>query len=146
MEAPAINAADTSWMLISAALVMLMTLGLAFFYGGMVSSKNVRSTVMPSFIALGIITLEWVVIGYSMSFAPTHGGFIGGLDYMFLNGVGMDGGPAYPNIPHLLFMAFQMMFAIITPALISGAIAERMKFSAYCMFILLWALIVYNPI
>jgi Amt family ammonium transporter len=119
---------------------------LALFYGGMVNSKNVLSSFMHSFIALGIITLQWVVIGYSLSFgSDAGGGFIGGFEYAFLNGVGLEP-QAGSTIPHILFMAFQMMFAIITPALISGAIAERMKFSAYFLFIILWATFVYDPI
>lgn len=142
----AINQADTAWLMVSCALVMLMTPGLALFYGGMVNSKNVLSSFMHSFIALGIITLQWVVIGYSLSFGSDAGaGFIGGLEYAFLNGVGLEPQEG-STIPHILFMAFQMMFAIITPALISGAIAERMKFSAYLVFIILWATLVYDPI
>ncbi len=141
---PEINAGDTAWMLVSTALVMLMTPGLALFYGGMVQGKNVLSTFMHSFFALGIVSLQWVVVGYSLAFAPSHGGFIGGFDYAFLNGVGMDG--AGRTIPHILFMMFQGMFAIITPALISGAFAERMKFSTYCVFTLLWATLVYDPL
>ena len=142
----ALNQADTAWLLVSCALVMLMTPGLALFYGGMVNSRNVLSSFMHSFIALGIITLQWVVIGYSLSFgADAGGGFIGGFEYAFLNGVGLEPQEG-STIPHILFMAFQMMFAIITPALISGAIAERMKFSAYFLFIILWATFVYDPI
>jgi len=142
----ALNQADTAWLMVSCALVMLMTPGLALFYGGMVGSKNVLSSFMHSFIALGIITLQWVVIGYSLSFgSDVGGGFIGGFEYAFLNGVGLEPQEG-STIPHILFMAFQMMFAIITPALISGAIAERMKFSAYFLFILLWATLVYDPI
>ncbi|MDH3622968.1 MAG: ammonium transporter [Myxococcales bacterium] len=142
-----INQADTAWLMVSCALVLLMTPGLALFYGGMVSEKNVLSTTMHSFIALGIITLQWVLIGYSLAFGPdAYGGLIGGLDYAFLDGVGLEPADADATIPHILFMAFQMMFAIITPALISGAIAERMKFSAYVLFILLWATLVYDPI
>jgi len=142
----AINQADTAWLMVSCALVMLMTPGLALFYGGMVNSSNVLSSFMHSFIALGIITLQWVVIGYSLAFgSDAGGGFIGGFEYAFLNGVGLEPQEG-STIPHILFMAFQMMFAIITPALISGAIAERMKFSAYFLFILLWATLVYDPI
>jgi Amt family ammonium transporter len=142
----ALNQADTAWLMVSCALVMLMTPGLALFYGGMVGSKNVLSSFMHSFIALGIITLQWVVIGYSLSFgSDMGGGFIGGFEYAFLNGVGLEPQEG-STIPHILFMAFQMMFAIITPALISGAIAERMKFSAYVVFIILWATLVYDPI
>ncbi len=146
MPAPTINNGDTAWMLVSTALVMLMTPGLALFYGGMVARKNVLSTYMHSFFALGIITLQWVTFGYSLAFAPTHGGLIGGLDHLFLNGVGLDPRDASATIPHLLFMMYQGMFAIITPALISGAFAERMKFSAYVVFTLLWATLVYDPI
>jgi Amt family ammonium transporter len=125
---------------------MLMTPGLALFYGGMVNSRNVLSSFMHSFIALGIITLQWVVIGYSLAFGPdVGGGLIGGVQHAFLNGVGLEPREG-STIPHILFMAFQMMFAIITPALISGAIAERMKFSAYFLFIILWATFVYDPI
>ncbi len=142
----ALNQADTAWLMVSCALVMLMTPGLALFYGGMVGSKNVLSSFMHSFIALGIITLQWVVIGYSLAFgSDMGGGFIGGFEFAFLNGVGLEPQEG-STIPHILFMAFQMMFAIITPALISGAIAERMKFSAYFVFILLWATLVYDPI
>jgi len=142
----ALNQADTAWLMVSCALVMLMTPGLALFYGGMVNSKNVLSSFMHSFIALGIITLQWVVIGYSLSFgSDAGGGLIGGFEYAFLNGVGLEPQEG-STIPHILFMAFQMMFAIITPALISGAIAERMKFSAYFVFIILWATLVYDPI
>jgi Amt family ammonium transporter len=142
-----INAADTAWILVSTALVLLMTPGLALFYGGMVRGKNVLSTFMHSFFAMGVITLQWVVIGYSLSFGPDiGGGLLGNLDYMFLNGVGFEPGPAASTIPHLLFMAFQMMFAIITPALISGAFAERLKFSTYAVFIVLWSTLVYDPI
>jgi Amt family ammonium transporter len=142
----ALNQADTAWLMVSCALVMLMTPGLALFYGGMVNSKNVLSSFMHSFIALGIITLQWVVIGYSLSFgSDVGGGVIGGFEYAFLNGVGLEPQEG-STIPHILFMAFQMMFAIITPALISGAIAERMKFSAYFLFIILWATLVYDPI
>ncbi len=142
----ALNQADTGWLMVSCALVMLMTPGLALFYGGMVNSRNVLSSFMHSFIALGIITLQWVVIGYSLSFgSDAGGGLIGGFEYAFLNGVGLEPREG-STIPHILFMAFQMMFAIITPALISGAIAERMKFSAYFLFIVLWATFVYDPI
>jgi Amt family ammonium transporter len=139
----AIDKGDTAWMLISTALVLLMLPGLALFYGGMVRSKNVLSSIMHSLVALGLITIQWVVLGYSLAFGPDHGGVVGGLDHLFLNGVGLE-----PNgtIPALLFMAFQGMFAIITPALISGAIAERMKFSTYCVFIVLWATLIYDPI
>ena len=144
--APAINTGDTAWMLVSTALVMLMTPGLALFYGGMVQKKNVLSTFMHCFFALGIITVQWAVLGYSLAFAPTHGGFIGGFDYIFMRGVGLTPKDASSTVPHILFMMYQGMFAIITPALIAGAFAERMKFSAYCLFTLLWATFVYDPI
>jgi Amt family ammonium transporter len=127
-------------------MVMLMTPGLALFYGGMVQGKNVLSTFMHSFFALGLITVQWAVVGYSLAFAPTHGGLIGGFDYLFLNGVGLDPKDASATVPHFLFAMYQGMFAIITPALISGAFAERMKFSAYVLFTLLWATFVYDPI
>lgn len=141
------NSGDTVFILISAALVMLMTPGLALFYGGMVRSKNVLGTIMQSFILLGVITLEWVLIGYSMSFGPDVGGIIGNLDWFALKGVGMTPSPDYATtIPHIAFMIFQCMFAIITPALITGAFAERMKFSAFLLFSLLWAILVYNPL
>ncbi|MBN1832917.1 MAG: ammonium transporter [Deltaproteobacteria bacterium] len=141
------NTGDTVFVLISAALVMLMTPGLALFYGGMVRSKNVLGTIMQSFVVLGIITLEWVLWGYSMSFGIDHGGIIGGLGWFGLKGVGMLPSPDYGStIPHLAFMIFQCMFAIITVALITGAFAERMKFSAFLIFSLLWATFVYNPL
>jgi ammonium transporter, Amt family len=141
----AINSSDTAWLLVSTAFVLLMTPALALFYGGMVRAKNVLSTFMHSFFAIGLVTIAWVTIGYSLAFAPTKGGLIGGLDHAFLNGVGLiprDGA----TVPHLLFMAFQLMFAIITPALISGAYAERIKFSSYVVFTLLWSLLVYSPL
>jgi Amt family ammonium transporter len=141
------NAGDTSFVLISAALVMLMTPGLALFYGGMVRDKNVLGTIMQSFIILGVITFEWVLWGYSMAFGPDHGGIIGGLEWFGLHGVGMAPSPTYgPTVPHLAFMVFQCMFAVITPALITGAFAERMKFTAFLLFTLLWATFVYNPL
>ncbi|MDH4127627.1 MAG: ammonium transporter [Spirochaetota bacterium] len=142
------NSSNTGWLLISSALVLLMIPGLAFFYGGMVRTKNILNTLMLSFISLGVITIQWVIIGYSLSFGSDAGSIIGKLDYFFLKGVShvtlQD--PKDIPIPQLLFMAFQGMFAIITPALISGAIAERIKFSAYVIFILLWSTIVYDPI
>jgi Amt family ammonium transporter len=139
-----LNSGDTAWLLVSTALVMLMTPGLALFYGGMVQGKNVLSTFMHSFLALGLVTIQWVLLGYTLAFGPDHGGVIGGLDHALLNGVGTDG--AGRTVPHLLFMMYQGMFAVITPALISGAFAERMKFSAYCLFTLLWTTLVYDPL
>jgi Amt family ammonium transporter len=142
-----IDSADTAWVLVSTALVMIMTPGLALFYGGMVRGKNVLSTFMHSFFALGLMTLQWVVVGYSLAFGPdVGGGMLGGLDYVLLRGVGLESAPLAASIPHLAFMAFQMMFAIITPALISGAFAERLKFSTYALFLLLWGTLVYDPI
>jgi Amt family ammonium transporter len=141
------NAGDTSFVLICAGLVMLMTPGLALFYGGMVRSKNVLGTIMQSFIILGIITVEWVLWGYTMAFGPDHGGIIGGLNWFGLKGVGLTPSADYgTTIPHLAFMVFQCMFAVITPALITGAFAERVSFSAFLLFTLLWATFVYNPL
>ena len=141
------NSGDTVFVLLSAALVMLMTPGLALFYGGMVRSKNVLGTLMQSFFILGIISIEWVLWGYTMSFGPDHGGIIGGLTMLGLNGVGMTPSPDYGStIPQLAFMIFQCMFAVITPALITGAFAERMKFGSFVLFTLLWATFVYNPL
>jgi Amt family ammonium transporter len=144
---PKVDPGDTSWMLISSALVMLMTPGLALFYGGMVRQKNVLGTIMQSFIALGVITIQWVLYGYSLSFGPDIGGVIGSLKWVGLRGVGLDPFPDYSaTIPHQAFMIFQMMFAVITPALITGAIAERFKFKTYLLFIILWATFVYDPL
>jgi Amt family ammonium transporter len=141
------NTGDTVFVLMSAALVMLMTPALALFYGGMVRNKNVLGTIMHSFVLLGIITLEWVLWGYSMSFGPDHGSVVGGLEWFGLNNIGMEPSPDYGStIPHLAFMIFQCMFAILTPALITGAFAERVKFSAFLLFALLWATFVYNPL
>ncbi len=142
-----IDAGDTAWILISAALVMLMTPGLAMFYGGMVRRKNVLGTIMHSFIAIALVSLQWILFGYSLSFGPDVKGLIGNLSWVGLNGVGMTPNADYaPTIPHLLFMAYQMMFAVITPALISGAFAERMKFSAFLIFTVVWTTIVYDPV
>ena len=146
MAASGINTGDTAWLLISTALVMLMTPGLALFYGGMVQRKNVLSTFMHCFFALGIVTVQWAVVGYSLAFGKTHGGLIGGFDYLFMNGIGLEAKDASSTVPHVLFMMYQGMFAVITPALIAGAFAERMKFSAYCMFTLLWSTLVYDPL
>jgi len=141
------NSGDTVFVLMSAAMVMLMTPGLALFYGGMVRNKNVLATLMQSFIILGLITLEWVLWGYSMAFGPDYRGLIGGLEWFALNGVGTGPSPVYGStIPHSAFMIFQCMFAVITPALITGAFAERMKFSAFLIFTLVWTTVVYNPV
>jgi Amt family ammonium transporter len=142
-----VNAADTAWLLISAALVMLMTPGVALFYGGMVRRKNILSTIMMSFVTLALVGLLWVLYGYSLSFGTDHGGFIGGLNYVFLHGVGQEPSPIYATtVPHLAFMIFQAMFAIITLALITGAVVERMKFSSLLVFSVLWLTVVYCPI
>jgi ammonium transporter, Amt family len=144
---PEINAGDTAWVLASTALVMLMTPGLAFFYGGLVRPKNVLSTIMHSFFILALISVQWVLWGYSLAFGPDIGGIIGDLSWIGLNGVGAEPNPDYAKtIPHLAFMAFQMMFAIITPALITGAFAERKRFKAFVLFSLLWATFVYDPL
>lgn len=137
------NSGDTAWMLIASALVLLMTPGLALFYGGMVRRKNVLSTFMYSYFTLGLITVQWVLIGYSLAFGTSHGGLIGGFEFALLHNVvpGIKG-----SVPHLAFMAFQLKFAIITPALITGAFVERVKFSAYVLFALLWSTFVYDPI
>ncbi|MGZ8460490.1 MAG: ammonium transporter, partial [Candidatus Deferrimicrobiaceae bacterium] len=141
------NTGDTAFLLLSAALVMLMTPGLALFYGGMVRRKNVLGTIMQSFIIIGLISLEWVLVGYSMAFGPDQGGIIGDLTWFGLRGVGLDPYPDYvATVPHQAFMVYQMMFAVITPALITGAFAERFKFSTFLLFILLWSLLVYNPV
>ena len=145
MNPPAISSADTAWVLVSSALVLLMTPGLAFFYGGMVRTKNVLSQVMLSFMAMGVLTIQWVIIGYSLSFSE-GGPFIGGFGYALLHGVANDQPwPGY-TIPHSLFMVFQMMFAIITPALISGGVSERIRFGSFVVFIVLWGTLVYDPI
>jgi Amt family ammonium transporter len=140
-----INSGDTAWMLASTALVLLMLPGLALFYGGLVRTKNVLSTFMHSFVALGLVTLQWVICGYSLAFGPDRGGIIGDLSFAFMRGVTLVPRQG-DTIPHILFFAYQMMFAIITPALISGAYAERLKFSAYILFTLLWATLVYDPL
>ncbi len=140
------NTGDTAFMLVATAMVMLMTPGLALFYGGMVRSKNVLATIMQSFICLGIVSILWVAFGYSMAFGPDVKGVIGSLAWAGLNGVGAAPGPYAPTIPHLLFAAFQLMFAVITPALITGAYAERMKFTAFLVFTILWTTLVYFPV
>ncbi|MDQ1251493.1 MAG: ammonium transporter, Amt family [Euryarchaeota archaeon] len=139
----AIVAADTAWVLISSALVLVMLPGLALFYGGLVQKKNILSTMMHSYVAMGVIAVEWVVIGYSLAFAPGNS-FIGGLDNVLLRGI--DPYSVTGTIPTYAFIAFQGMFAIITPALISGSIVGRIKFKSYIAFILLWGIIVYAPI
>jgi ammonium transporter, Amt family len=145
-ESPII-AADVSWVLASTALVMLMTPALGFFYAGLVRRKNVLATIMHSFFILCLISVQWVLFGYSLAFGPTLGGIIGGLDWVGLNGVDLEPYADYSGtIPHQLFMVFQMMFAIITPALITGAFAERKRFKAFAIFSVLWATLVYAPV
>ena len=139
------NAADTAFVLISAALVMLMTPGLALFYGGMVRTKNILGTLMHSNVLLGTITILWALLGYSLAFGGDVGGLIGNLDFVFLHGVGTAAKEGVDNIPHLAFMIFQCMFAVITPALITGAFAERIKFSGFLLFTCLWLFLVYCP-
>ena len=145
---PKIDTGDTAWVLTSTALVLLMTApGLALFYGGMVRQKNALGTLMHSFIILALISIQWVLWGYTLAFGPDRGGIIGGLDWMGLRGVGQTPNADYAaTIPHQVFMLFQMMFAVITPALITGAFAERKKFSTFIVFILAWATLVYDPL
>jgi ammonium transporter, Amt family len=145
---PEINTGDTAWVLMSTALVMLMTPGLALFYGGLVRRKNVLSTIMHSFFILGLVSVTWVLWGYTLAFGPDTGlGIIGGLDWLGLAGVTGEPSDVYATtVPHLAFMAFQMMFAIITPALISGAFAERKRFKAFILFAVAWSTFVYAPI
>ena len=141
------NSADNAFVLLSAALVMLMTPGLALFYAGMVRGKNVLGTLMQNFILLGVIGVQWALFGYSLAFGPDLGGVIGSLAWAGLSGVGLEPLKAYAEtIPHQTFMIYQAMFAIITPALITGAWAERMKFSSFLVFIILWATLVYDPV
>ncbi len=140
------SAGDNAWMLTSAALVLMMTgPGLALFYGGLVRRKNVLSTMMHSFVLMAVVSVLWARVGYSIAFGVGNS-FVGGLQYLFLHGVGADPNPDYaPTIPQGTFMVYQLMFAIITPALISGAFAERMKFSGMLLFMILWTLLVYFP-
>jgi ammonium transporter, Amt family len=144
---PKVDTGDTAWMLTSAALVLFMTIpGLFLFYGGLVRSKNVLGMLMQNFMMVGIITLQWIVIGYSLAFANGTS-FIGGLQWMGLSGVGAIPNPDYAaTIPHQTYMFYQLMFAIITPALMTGAFAERMKFSTFLVFSLLWSTLLYDPL
>ena len=145
--APKVDTGDTAWLLISSALVMLMTPGLALFYGGMVRTKNVLGTIMQSFMIIALISVQWVLFGYSLSFGPDCWGIIGDLSWFGLSGVGLAPNPDYAGtVPHQAFMIYQAMFAIITPALLMGAIAERMKFKTFIVFALLWSTLVYDPI
>jgi Amt family ammonium transporter len=142
-----IQSGDTAFVLVSAALVLLMTPGLALFYGGMVRSKNALGTIMQSFILIALVSIEWVYLGYSMSFGPDVGGVLGSLAWSGLASVGAAPNPDYaPTIPHAVFMVYQCMFAVITPALITGAFAERMRFGPFLLFSLVWVVLVYNPV
>ena len=142
-----IQAADTAFVLLSSALVLLMTPGLAIFYAGMVRGKNVLGTLLQSFILISLITLEWVYLGYSLSFGPDIAGLTGSLAWVGLRGVSSAPNPDYAaTIPHNVFMLFQCMFAVITPALITGTFAERIRFGPFLLFSLLWAVLVYNPV
>ncbi len=143
----AISAADTAWLLVAAAMVMLMTPALALFYGGMVRKKNLLSTMMMSFAIIGLVGLLWVLYGYSLSFGTDHGGIIGGFDFLGLRGVGQEPSAVYATtVPHLAYMIYQGMFAVITVALITGAVVERMKFSALLVFAVAWFTLVYIPV
>ncbi|TAK33544.1 MAG: ammonium transporter [Chloroflexota bacterium] len=147
LEAAEVSSGDTAWVLASAALVMIMTPALAFFYGGMVRHKNVLATVMQSFVIVALISVQWVLFGYSLAFGPDVRGLIGDLSWLGLNGVGLEPNADYAGtIPHQAFMVFQGMFAIITPALITGAFAERIKFKSFLIFTVLWATLVYDPL
>ncbi|GBC70629.1 Ammonium transporter NrgA [Candidatus Calditenuaceae archaeon HR02] len=142
-----VDTGDTSWVLVSAALVMLMTPGLGFFYAGLSRRKNVLAVLMQCFIAVATISVVWTLWGYSLAFGPSRGGFIGGLDWLGLSGVGGEPNPDYAaTIPHSTYMLFQLMFAIITPALIVGAFAERVRFGPFLLFLVLWSTLVYSPI
>ncbi|MFN2271427.1 MAG: ammonium transporter, partial [Anaerolineae bacterium] len=141
-----IDSGDTTWLLVSSALVLVMTPALAFFYGGMVRKKNVLSTLNLSFIMMCLISIQWLLYGYSLAFGADVGGIIGGLNFLGFNGVGAEPSAYAPTIPHMLFAVFQMMFAIITPALITGAFVERVRFKTFIVFSLLWATLVYDPV
>jgi len=147
-EAPGkIDSGDTAWILVCSALVLLMTIpGLALFYGGLVRRKNALGTIMHSFIIAALISVQWVLWGYSLAFGPDVGGLVGNLDWAGLAGVGLDPSDYAPTIPHQAFMVFQLMFAIITPALITGSFAERIKFSTFLIFTLSWATFIYAPL
>jgi Amt family ammonium transporter len=144
--APAIDKADSAWMIAATALVLLMTPALALFYGGMVARKNVLNTMMLSFMMMGIVSIIWVLLGYSLAFGKSTNGFIGGFEYLMGQGISMTAPYGTLTIPAALFMLFQMKFAIITPALISGAIAERVRFGGYLLFMTLWSVLVYAPV
>ncbi|MDD3229955.1 MAG: ammonium transporter [Oscillospiraceae bacterium] len=140
------NTGDTCFVLFSAAMVLLMTPGLAFFYGGLGRRKNVVNNMMASFFIMGVSIVMWVLFGYSLAFGADHGGIIGGFEWSLFRGVGMGAGPYSKTIPHLAFAVFQMMFAVITPALITGAVAGRMRFKALALFVMIWMMLVYYPV
>lgn len=140
------DSGDNAWILASSALVLLMTPGLAFFYSGLAGRTNALATIMHSFIIIALISVVWVLWGYTIAFGPDVGSIIGGFDFLGLRGVGMEPGPYSDTLPHETFMAFQMMFAIITPALITGAMVGRIKFKSFLIFIVLWSTIVYSPL
>jgi Amt family ammonium transporter len=141
-----IDSGDTTWILVSSALVLMMTPALAFFYGGMVRKKNILSTLNLSFIMICLISVQWVLFGYTLSFGSDIGGLVGGFEFLGFSGVGPEPAEIAPTIPHMLFAAFQMMFAIITPALITGAFVERIRFKTFLVFSLLWATLIYDPV
>ena len=144
---PTLNAGDTAFVLISAALVAIMTPGLAFFYGGLVKRKNVLTIMMQSFISMGVVTVLWTLLTFSLAFGNDIHGVIGGMSHVLMNGVGLEPSATYgPTIPFFAFFVFQMMFAIITPALITGAFTERMNFKSYLIFLVIWSVIVYAPL
>lgn len=143
----AVNTGDTAWVMVSAALVLMMVPALAFFYGGMVRKKNILSTLNLNFIIMGLMSIQWVFLGYTLAFGQDIGGLIGGLNFLGLAGVSTEPNPDYaPTVPHLAFAFFQMMFAIITPALITGAFVERVRFKGFLFFSLIWATLVYDPV
>ena len=142
----AIDTGTTAWILAATALVALMTPGVGFFYGGLVRKKNFIAMIMLAFVAFALVSIQWVLVGYSLAFGPDVGGFIGNLDFVGLNGVGMDPGSYSPAIPGLLYMIFQLVFATVTMAIVTSGIAERVKFSSYLIFALLWTTIVYDPL
>lgn len=142
-----INSGDTTWVIVASALVLLMTPALGFFYGGMVRKKNILSTLNLSFIVIALLSVQWILFGYSLAFGTDHGGLIGGWNFFGLNGVGVDPNPLYAStIPHLAFVLFQMMFAVITPALITGAFVERVRYKTFLIFVILWATFIYDPV
>ena len=141
-----INSGDTAWVLASTALVMLMTPGVGLFYGGLVRSKTVVSMIGLSFLAFALASIQWVLFGYSLAFGTDINGFIGGLNYLGLSGVGIESAPLAGNIPHLIYMAFQLVFAAVTLAILTSAVAERVKLSSFIVLALLWTTLVYDPL